>query len=64
MFYHEGYGFIETPDGDEVYFHRNSVTGTDFGRLEVGQKLRFTEEPGEKGLQASAVHLSGNPRHD
>lgn len=44
--------------------HVAIITGTDFGRLEVGQKVRFTEEPGEKGLQASAVHLTGNPRHD
>ncbi len=55
MFYYEGYGFIETPDGDEVYFHRNSVTGTDFDKLEVGQQIRFSLELGEKGPQATAV---------
>ena len=59
MFYFEGYGFIETPDGDEVYFHNNSVTGADFGKLEVGNEVRFTEELGDKGLQASVVHLTG-----
>lgn len=60
IFYYEGYGFIETPDGSEVYFHRNSVTGTKFEKLEVGHEVRFTEEPGEKGPQASVVHLTGN----
>ncbi|MFZ5834724.1 MAG: HPF/RaiA family ribosome-associated protein [Pseudomonadota bacterium] len=60
IFYYEGYGFIETPDGSEVYFHRNSVTGTKFDRLEVGHEVRFTEEPGEKGPQASVVQLTGN----
>ncbi len=60
IFYYEGYGFIETPEGDEVYFHRNSVAGSDFEKLEVGQKVRFTGELGENGLQASVVHLTGN----
>jgi cold shock CspA family protein len=47
-------GFIETDDGDEVYFHGNSVIGG-FGRLKVGDRVRFAEEIGEKGLQASTV---------
>lgn len=60
IFYYEGYGFIETPEGGEVYFHRNSVAGTGFDKLEVGNKVRFTEELGERGPQASVVHLTGN----
>ncbi len=59
IFYYEGYGFIETPDGGEVYFYRNSVADVDFEKLEVGQEVRFTEELGEKGPQASVVHLIG-----
>jgi len=59
VFYHEGYGFIETPDGGEVYFHRNSVADADFDKLEAGQEVRFTEELGEKGPQASVMHLIG-----
>lgn len=51
------FGFIETPDGREVYFHRNSVVNADFDRLEAGDVVRFHEEAGEKGLQASTVHL-------
>ncbi len=49
IFYYEGYGFIETSDGSEVYFHRNNVAGTDFEKLEVGNDVRFTGELGEKG---------------
>lgn len=55
--YGKGYGFIETPDGRELYFHRNSVLGADFDRLEVGDPVRFHEETGEKGPQASTVHV-------
>ena len=53
------YGFIATPDEREVYFHRNSVIDNAFDRLSVGSEVRFAEEPGEKGAQASTVHLIG-----
>ena len=52
-------GFIETPDGREVYFHRNSLVSGSFARLEVGDRVRFHEEAGEKGPQASSVHVEG-----
>jgi cold shock CspA family protein/ribosome-associated translation inhibitor RaiA len=52
-------GFIETPDGREIYFHRNSLVNADFTRLEVGDVVRFNEEAGEKGPQASTVHVEG-----
>jgi cold shock CspA family protein/ribosome-associated translation inhibitor RaiA len=53
------YGFIITPDGQEVYFHKNSVLGVAFDRLEPGKRVTFAEERGEKGLQASTVKLMG-----
>ncbi len=55
----EGYGFIEASDGREIYFHRNAVLNDGFDRLEPGQEVRFAEEQGEKGPQASTVHLVG-----
>lgn len=51
----EGYGFLETPDGREIYFHRNSVLNDAFTHLEVGAHVRYVEEEGEKGPQASTV---------
>src|SRR5512143_3159896 len=51
--YGKNHGFIETPDGREIYFHRNSVLNADFDRLEVGDPVRFHEEAGEEGPQAS-----------
>ncbi len=56
--YANGYGFIETPDGREIYFHRNSVLDADFDRLDVGDLVRFHEEAGEKGPQASTVQMA------
>lgn len=59
LFSDEGYGFIEVPDGSEVYFHRNSLFNGDFEQLQVGDEVRFAEEEGDKGLQASTVRLIG-----
>jgi len=60
--YGRNHGFIETPDGREIYFHRNSVLNADFDRLEVGDPVRFNEEAGEKGPQASTVHVERKAR--
>jgi cold shock CspA family protein len=49
------FGFIETNDGREIYFHRNSVLNGEFGRLDVGTRVTFAEEVGDKGPQASTV---------
>jgi cold shock CspA family protein len=48
------YGLLETTDGREIYFHRNSVLG-DFDELKLGTEVRFQEEAGEQGPQASTV---------
>jgi len=53
------FGRIGTPDGREIYFHRNSVLNAKFEALEIGAEVRFDEEAGEKGPQASTVHVVG-----
>jgi cold shock CspA family protein/ribosome-associated translation inhibitor RaiA len=61
----KGFGFIETQEGRRVYFHMNSVLNNAFDRLKVGTEVRFTEEQGEKGPQASTVDLIGKEgRHE
>lgn len=49
------YGFLQSEDGREIYFHRNSVVGGHFDKLDVGSVVRFAEEAGDKGPQASSV---------
>jgi len=53
------FGFLETNDGREIYFHRKSVLNDSFPRLAVGTRVTFAEEEGEKGTQASTVALLG-----
>jgi cold shock CspA family protein/ribosome-associated translation inhibitor RaiA len=53
------HGFIRTADGRDVYFHRNAVLNDEFEHLEVGAEVRFAEEMGDKGPQASTVATIG-----
>ncbi|NIP73131.1 MAG: HPF/RaiA family ribosome-associated protein [Gammaproteobacteria bacterium] len=55
----EGFGRIRTADGREVYFHRNSVVEGDFDDLTVDSEVRFVEERGDQGPQASTVKPVG-----
>ena len=59
LFPYEDYGVIETADGREIYFHRNSVIDEDFNKLTEGASVHFNEELGENGPQASTVHVEG-----
>ncbi|MBI1867192.1 MAG: HPF/RaiA family ribosome-associated protein [Methylocystis sp.] len=55
----DGYGFLESADGRQIYFHRNSVTDRGFERLALGERVHFTEEQGGSGPQASRVRPLG-----
>ncbi len=52
------FGFLESEDGREIYFHAHSVLGGKFRRLKPGARVTFHEEAGEKGPQASTVRLA------
>ena len=57
------HGFLRTDDGRELYFHRHSLLGN-FDALAPGSEVRFHEEAGDDGPQASTVVIvgSGGPR--
>jgi ribosomal subunit interface protein len=50
-------GFILGTDGNEIYFHRNSVTNGGFEKLAVGDEVRFVARDSEsaEGPQASTA---------
>ena len=54
----QDFGRIDTPDGRSIYFHRNSVLGKPFEELSIGTEVRFVEEQGERGPQASTVSVA------
>jgi cold shock CspA family protein len=56
------HGFIRSAsDGQEIYFHRNSVLDGKFDQLQEGMEVRFAlhEGEGEEGAQASTVTVVG-----
>lgn len=53
------FGFLRSSDGEEIYFHRNSILGAKLSELDVGTRVVFSQEIGEKGPQATSVKLLG-----
>jgi cold shock CspA family protein len=54
-----GFGFLQTTDGREVYFHKNSILDGGLRQIAPGARVTFFEEMGDKGPQASTVKLLG-----
>jgi len=57
LFPEKDFGFLETPDGLEVYFHAHAVKKGRFDSLTPGQPVKFALEEGEKGPQAAWVRV-------
>jgi CspA family cold shock protein len=51
----KGFGFIERPDGEDVFVHYKSIVGDGFKKLEEGDQVEFDVEQGAKGPQATNV---------
>jgi cold shock CspA family protein len=63
LFRDNGYGFLKTPEGREIYFQRAATLGHDWERLEIGTQVRFDETMGEMGPQATTVQIIDKPGH-
>jgi cold shock CspA family protein len=63
LFRDQDYGFLKSPEGRELYFHRHSVLHDAFDELDVGTEVRFAEAEGEgvMGPQASSVQVVAKP---
>jgi len=57
IFPEDGYGFIITQDGREIYFSENSILNKNFKELTIGQEVRYTEEVGTKGPQVTSMQV-------
>jgi CspA family cold shock protein len=51
----KGYGFIERPDGDDVFVHYTAIEGSGFRSLSEGMEVEFEVVDGPKGKQAANV---------
>lgn len=61
LFPEENYGFLKTPEGLEIYVHRNAVLHGEFDQLTIGTQVRFVATLGDKGLQATSVQIVDKP---
>lgn len=51
----KGYGFIQRPDGEDVFVHYSAITSNGFRTLQEGQKVSFDLVEGDKGAKAANV---------
>jgi CspA family cold shock protein len=51
----EGYGFIETDEGDHVFVHHSSIEMEGFRTLSPGAKVIFDIIVGKRGAEAKHV---------
>jgi cold shock CspA family protein len=58
VFPFESYGFIVTPQGQEIYFHENALKDITMNQLNEGDAVKFGEAQGDKGPCAAWVKLA------
>ena len=51
----KGYGFIENPDGEDIFIHYSSILSDGYKTLVEGQLVEFELIHTAKGLQAKNV---------
>ncbi|MDX1622369.1 MAG: cold shock domain-containing protein [Gemmatimonadota bacterium] len=51
----KGFGFIERPDGSDIFVHYSDIVGTGFRTLSEGQEVEFEVTQSPKGPQAVNV---------
>ena len=54
----KGFGFIDTGDGKDMFFHMSAVIETTYDDLREGQKVTFDVGEGPKGPRAENVKLA------
>ncbi|MFM2478750.1 cold-shock protein [Celerinatantimonas sp. MCCC 1A17872] len=51
----KGFGFIEQPNGPDVFAHFSAIVGDGFKTLKEGQRVEFVVTQGKKGPQAENI---------
>lgn len=55
----KGFGFIQRPEGEDVFVHYRAIRGDGYKTLQEGQQVEFNIVQGQKGLQAEDVAAGG-----
>ena len=59
VFKDRGYGFIRTPDGQEVFFHRTGLRNARLESLAEGDSVEVEVESSPKGPRAVNIEVAG-----
>ena len=51
----KGFGFIDTGNGEDMFFHMSNVVDVSYEDLREGQKVTFSVGEGPKGPRAEDV---------
>jgi CspA family cold shock protein len=51
----KGFGFITSPDGDDVFVHASNIEGDGYRTLSEGQSVTYETAAGRKGPEAVNV---------
>ena len=51
----KGYGFIQQPDGEDVFVHFSAIEAEGFRTLSEGEQVEFEVSDSERGRQAAKV---------
>ncbi len=54
----EGYGFIETDDGEKIFVHHSNIVMEGFRTLAPGTKVSYETNIGKRGQEAINVRPS------
>jgi CspA family cold shock protein len=57
----KGYGFILSPEGEDVFVHYRAILVDGFKNLREGQEVSYLQVKSEKGWQAAEVELLDAP---
>ncbi len=50
-----GFGFIDTGNDNDIFFHSSNLEGVSYEELQEGQRVSYTEGRGPKGPRAENV---------
>ena len=52
-----GFGFIDTGEGQDIFFHMSALVEVSFDQLREGQRVSFSVGQGQKGPRAENVNI-------
>jgi len=60
----KGYGFIQSEEGKDLFFHESQLQGVDYSSLKEGQEVEFEAGTGRDGRPSAAKVKLPQPKSD